>query len=179
MLGILITVGIIVIIIAIVLFIASKWLKTYNTFKTLYVGEKHAMVEIKVALKQRVQIYNNLAQVIRNYSGHEHDTFLDTAKERGGIKDGSGLSVLFERYPELKANDMHETLMGNDSITEVEARVKNAIDKHNNGVNYYNTKLKTFPTSIVGNFYNFTELDYFSFDNAEYEELSMFEEKQC
>ena len=179
MLGILITVGIIVIIIVVVLSIASKWLKTYNSFKTMFEGEKNAMVEIKVALKQRVQIYNNLAQVIQNYSGHEHDTILDTIKERGGIKDGSGLSVLFEKYPELKANNMHETLMGNDSITEVETRVRNAIDKHNNGVNYYNTKVNTFPTNIVGNFYNFTELDYFSFDNAEYEELSMFEEKKC
>jgi len=125
-------------------------------------------------------IYNGLSAVVSNYSGHEFKTQRDVIKERNTTGDGSGsglINAVYENYPNLKAEGIHQSIMGKDSISDIETRIRETIQKHNVTVQRYNSMLHKFPTSIIGHYHNLNELDYFSFDNVTYDNIDVFEVK--
>jgi LemA protein len=69
------------------------------------------------------------------------------------------LLAVFERYPDLKANENFKAL-----ITELE-RTENGINvernRYNEVVNPYNSKVRSFPTSLIAGVLGFDQKEYF------------------
>jgi LemA protein len=85
------------------------------------------------------------------------------------------LQAVFEKYPEIKADKMHMSLMERDS--RVEKGLRNTRLEYNRVAQQYNERTRIFPRNIVARIHNFTALDYLSFEGQEkYEPKEIFED---
>jgi len=85
------------------------------------------------------------------------------------------LQAVFEKYPNLKADKMHVSLMEKDS--RVERRLRKTRLEYNRVAQQYNERTRQFPRNIVARVHNFKELDYLTFEGQEeYEPKEIFED---
>jgi LemA protein len=70
------------------------------------------------------------------------------------------LLAVFERYPDLKANENFKELI--NELERTENRINVERNRYNETVNPFNKHLKVFPNNIINNFIGkFEEMDYF------------------
>lgn len=165
----------------IILITAGYAIGTYNFFQSYIQNIKTQWSNIKTEYQRRYDLFINLAEAVKSYKKHEKSTLLEVIKLRGGIefkgdiksqmkkmnsldKFFSKLSVVFERYPELKSNEQHNILMNEVRITE--DRLNIARTDYNDIVREYNTKIKVFPSSIIAGMFHFKIAIYFVNEEA-------------
>jgi len=69
------------------------------------------------------------------------------------------LLAVFERYPDLKANENFKELI--NELERTENRINVERIKYNEVVNPYNSKIRTIPTSLIANMLGFEKRAYF------------------
>jgi len=75
----------------------------------------------------------------------------------------SRLLAVFERYPDLKANENFKELI--NELERTENRINVERNRFNEAVKPFNKHLKSFPNNIINNFIgNFEEMGYFEAD---------------
>jgi len=188
-------VGVVVgVILLIALFLMIRgWISIYNKFQYWINRAERKFADIDVVTQQRIDNIHALAQVVKKYDIHEYKALKDVTEARSRwTKDTSlnekvrqtselennyfKLQAVFEKYPDLKADKMHLTLMERDS--HVEARLRQTRLKYNHAAQQYNQKIKIFPRNIVARAHNFTKLDYLSFEGQEkYEPKEIFDDE--
>lgn len=163
-----------------VVVVLGLWaLFTYNAFVRLKNQVENAWSQIDVQLKRRTDLIPNLINTVKGYAKHERET-LDSvtqaraqmmdAQESGNTKDvaeaenmlSGTLKSLFavaESYPDLKANSNFLQLQ--EELTGTENKVSAARQYFNDMVMSFNTKLQSFPASIIGNMFGFKEEEFF------------------
>lgn len=163
-----------------VVVVSGLWaLFTYNAFVRLKNQVENAWSQIDVQLKRRTDLIPNLINTVKGYAKHERET-LDSvtqaraqmmdAQESGNTKDvaeaenmlSGTLKSLFavaESYPDLKANSNFLQLQ--EELTGTENKVSAARQYFNDMVMSFNTKLQSFPASIIGNMFGFKEEEFF------------------
>ena len=123
----------------------------------------------------------NLVESVKGYAKFEKETLTQVIQARGGnfgnVKADqlkkmdmldqmfSKLSVVFERYPKLKANTQFNQL--NSEIRETEDRINIARTDYNGIVRDYNVLITTFPPNLVANFFGFKKELFFTPKNAD------------
>ena len=141
-----------------------------------------AYAQVDNQLKRRNDLIPNLVNVTKGYAKHESQVFKDVADARaklGGAKSvedtakasgelSSALSRLLmvaENYPQLKADKQFIQL--SDELAGTENRIAVARMDYNNEVKKLNSKLRTFPTNIIGGMFNVEKRDYFETPDTE------------
>jgi LemA protein len=77
----------------------------------------------------------------------------------------SRLLAVFERYPDLKANENFKELI--NELERTENRINVERNRFNEAVKPFNKHLKSFPNNIINNFIgNFEEMGYFEADQG-------------
>lgn len=170
---------IVVVVIAIIGFIAG----IYNSLVTLDERVNEAWSDITVQLKYRADLIPNVVETVKGYAKHEKETFQMVTEARTAamgaktVKQAAeaekemqtALGRIFaiaEAYPELKANENFVKLQ--EQLQDVEDKIQAARRFYNAGAKDLNTKIKTFPTNIVNNFFgHFKKRDYFEVEEAE------------
>ena len=74
----------------------------------------------------------------------------------------TGINVQIEAYPELKANKLFLDLQ--HSIRDVEEHLQAARRMYNANVSTINSRIVTFPTSVVAGMVNVTKKEFFEAD---------------
>ena len=112
----------IVAVIALVLIVIMWYISTMNKLRRLEVKVEEALSGIDVALTKRFDLLTKMLETTKGYAKHEAETLENVIKWRNGIptnatiqeksefasslsKVASGLNVVVEQYPDLKAND--------------------------------------------------------------------------
>ena len=86
------------------------------------------------------------------------------------------LQAIFERYPNLKADQMHISLMKRDS--GIERRLRKTRLEYNRVAQQYNKRTRQFPRNIVARVHNFKEMDYLTFEEQPaFEPREIFEDQ--
>ena len=170
---------IVVVVIAIIGFIAG----IYNRLVKLDERVNEAWSDITVQLKYRADLIPNVVETVKGYAKHEKETFQMVTEARTAamgaktVKQAAeaekemqtALGRIFaiaEAYPELKANENFVKLQ--EQLQDVEDKIQAARRFYNAGAKDLNTKIKTFPTNIVNNFFgHFKKRDYFEVEEAE------------
>jgi LemA protein len=131
----------------------NKLVKGRNKVREAYSG-------IQVYLKKRLNLVENLVEVVKGYSKHEHQTLVETIKQRqeGGAALIS-LKAVAEQYPNLKADVQYQQLM--QELTDLEDEIANTRLSYNKSTRKYNDKILSFPTNILAKWFNFKEEQYF------------------
>ncbi len=180
-------------IIIIVLGVSIKgWISIYNKFQYWITRAQRKFADVDVIMQERVDNIHALAQVAKKYDIHEYKALKDAIEARSRwtrdaelnekVKLASEvennylkLQAVFEKYPNLKADKMHISLMERDS--RVERKLRKTRLEYNRVAQQYNERTRQFPRNIVARVHNFKELDYLTFEGQEeYEPKEIFED---
>ena len=139
----------------------------YNFFVSSKARIKASVQEIGNQLKRQADLIPNLESSVKGYLTHEKgilQMLSDARKLVAAGKDASkqisealsGLKIVVESNPELKANTVVENLMGElrDTSDKVMYARRLMIDLTAD----YNVKRVSVPSNIVANMFSFTEL---------------------
>lgn len=152
-------------------FLIPWWIKTYNRFVYWYVRAQQQWATIAVTMQKRVDNLVPIAEATKQYDMHEHSTLKDVitarmpASEPDFRTENVNLKALLERYPELKADKMHTTLIARTS--ELEDQLNQSRVAYNYSAQRYNVLINSFPNIIVASFHHFKELKYLSCQSRE------------
>ncbi len=165
----------------IVAVIAYVWL-TYNSLITLRERIKEALSGIDVQLKRRADLIPNLLETVKGYAKHEKEVFENVTKARSMLMKADtphekaqadnmltgALKSLFavaESYPDLKASDNFKDLQ--DELSDTEDKVSYSRQFYNSNVLAFNTKIQTFPASLIASQFGFKAYEFFEAEEEE------------
>ncbi len=168
---------------ALVVAIVFWGISIYNGLVKLRQRFKNAFAQIDVQLKRRYDLIPNLVEAVKGYLAHERQTLESVIAARGNALNASQkaaaapgdaaamqglaqaesqlggalgrLMVLFEAYPDLKANQ--NVLQVQEELTSTENKIAFARQGYNDSVMEYNTKRESFPDTIFAGMFGFRE----------------------
>ena len=177
------------IVIGVIVVVIIFWfIGTMNGLRRLEVKVEEAESGIDVALTKRFDVLTKLVATTKGYAKHEAETFENVTKWRQGLPKNlsleekqefmgkmdavqAGINVAVEAYPELKANTMFNNLQ--QSITDVEEHLQAARRLYNSNVSTINSKIVTFPTSVIAGMVNVQKKEFFEAEQAKTKDVEM------
>lgn len=162
-------------VIALVVIAIPVWaISTNNQLVKLQEDMKSSWAQVETVLQRRFDLIPNLVSTVKGYAAHEKEILEETTRLRSqwgaaksveekakaaGELEGTlaRLLVVAEQYPDLKANqnfrDLQFELAGTENRISVERQ------RYNDAVRAFNTRVRSFPTSIVASFVGFHPSD--------------------
>lgn len=159
---------------------------TYNTIIAMIEAIRNNQKQIDIQLDRRFKVFESLINVVKNYMDYEKTTLKDVvalrnqaqaAKAQGNEAEriaaenkisqiASGLNLVFEQYPDLKANQ--NALQLQEEIVNTENKLAYAKQAYNDSVERYNARKKSFFSSmIVSLFHDKLDFDFLYWQLAE------------
>ncbi|MFW6105532.1 MAG: LemA family protein [Chloroflexota bacterium] len=169
------------------------WVGVYNKFQYWITRAQRKFADVDVVMQERLDNVHTLAQIAKKYDIHEYKALKDVIEARNRwTKDADlnekvklasevennylKLQAVLERYPNLKADQMHISLMQRDS--RIERKLRKTRLEFNRVAQQYNERTRQFPRSIIARVHNFKELDYLTFEQQPaYEPREIFEDQ--
>ncbi len=169
--------------VAIILFLLTKgWIVIYNKFVYWRTRADRKFADIDVVMQQRIDMLPALAQAVKKYDIHEYKALKDVIEARSRwTKDASlnkkvktvqeidnsflRIQAVFERYPKLKADALHQSILGHGNISRMESKLREFRLGYNRVAQQYNERVQRFPRNIVAWAHGFKKLDYLTMGN--------------
>lgn len=143
----------------------------YNTLIRLIEAINNNKKQIDIQLDRRFKVFESLITTVKQYMDYEKTTLKDvvalrnqaqqakaSGDEKGRIEAengisqiAAGLNIVFEQYPDLKANQ--NVLQLQEEIVNTENKLTFAKQAYNDSIETYNAKKKAFVESMVVNFF--------------------------
>ena len=173
-------------------FSVKAWIGIYNKFQYWITRAQRKFADVDVVMQERLDNIRALAQIAKKYDIHEYKALRDVIEARSRWTKDTDLNekvkltsevennylklqAVFERYPNLKADQMHISLMERDS--RIERRLRKTRLEYNRVAQQYNERTRRFPRNIVARAHSFKELEYLIFEGQEaYEPREIFED---
>lgn len=164
---------------------------TYNRLIALIEAIRNNQKQIDVQLDRRYKVFESLINVVKKYMDYEQTTLKDVvalrnqaqlAKAKGNdaariaaedqiSEIASHINLVFEQYPQLKANENAMQLQ--EEIVSTENKLAFAKQAFNDSIESYNAMKKSFFTSMIVSLFK-TKLDvdfpYWQLDEAKHAE---------
>jgi LemA protein len=157
----------IIILIVLVALIGLYIVGIYNSLIAMIEAVRNNEKQIDIQLDRRFKVFESLINVVKNYMDYEKTTLKDVislrtqaqqAKAQGdasGRMDAenkisniaSGLNLVFEQYPTLKANE--NALQLQEEIVNTENKLAYSKQAYNDSIERYNAKKKSFFAAMV------------------------------
>lgn len=168
-----------VIILVSLVFLGGYAILTYNSLIVLIEAIRNNNKQIDIQLDRRYKVFESLANVVKKYMDYERSTLKNvvvlrnqaqTAKQAGDDDARmkaenkistilSGFHIVFEQYPDLKANQNAMQLQ--ETIVNTENKLSYAKQAYNDGVERYNAKKRmVFPSIILRAFPSKLDFDF-------------------
>jgi len=167
--------GMIILIIGLILI--SFIIMTYNRLIAMIEAVKNNEKQIDIQLDRRFKVFESLINVVKKYMDYEQTTLKDVvalrnqaekAKASGDEKGriaaenkiseiASNLNLVFEAYPDLKANQ--NVMQLQEEIVNTENKLAFSKQSLNDRIEKYNAEKKSFFTSMIVGFFK-SKLDF-------------------
>ena len=181
-------VTVLLVIVVLVVLIGLWYIATMNSLRQLEVKVNEAESGIDVALTKRFDLLTKMVNTVKGYAKHEKETLENVTKWRAGLPKeltleqkqefmskmngiASGINVAVEAYPDLKADKSFLGLQ--QSITDVEEHLQAARRLYNANVSSINSRIVTFPTSIVAGMIGMTKKEFFEAEASKREDVDI------
>ena len=153
---------------------------TYNRLVTLRNRVENGWSQIDVQLRRRYDLIPNLIETVKGYAAHEREIFEhvteartramgatgveDQANAENAVTAGLGrLIAVAEAYPDLKANQNFLALQ--EELIGTESKIAYARQFYNDQVMALNTKIQSFPSSVVANLFHVEPRAFFDIED--------------
>ena len=176
--------------IGVVLVLLVFWgINTQRALVSMDENVNNAMSQIGVQLSSRFDALTALLDLTKGYAAHESQTLIETIKSRrsvitaastpddvrkqeGVISEALGrISMVAERYPELKANANYTKCM--NGVDSYENMVRTSRLIYNDSVTKFNREIRMFPTSLLAGAMGFFPRAYLEADERKADMPSM------
>jgi len=150
----------------------------YNRFYSLKNSSEATLGQIRVAMKKRLDMIEQLLGAVKSYAKFEQDTFTKVTAMRAAVATaGPGdlnkveaesrsifgrLFAVAENYPELKTSQTVTSLM--DSVKSLEEEIARQRYTYNNISQEFNTMMDTIPSTFIGHMIHLSKLEYLQFE---------------
>jgi LemA protein len=165
------------IILIVLLVIGGFVIFTYNRLIALIEAIRNNQKQIDIQLDRRFKVFESLINVVKKYMDYEQTTLKDVvalrsqaekakasgdeqtriAAENQISKIASGINLVFEQYPDLKANQNCMQLQ--EEIVSTENKLAYSKQSYNDSIEKYNADKKSFFTSMIVGVFK-TKLDF-------------------
>lgn len=139
----------------------------YNRLIRLIEAVNNNLKQIDIQLDRRFKVFESLINVLKNYMDYEKTTLKEVVAlrnqaqqahaggdeqariqaENGISKIASGINLVFEQYPDLKANQ--NALQLQEEIVNTENKLAYAKQAYNDSIEQYNAEKKSLLQSLV------------------------------
>ncbi|PAT38757.1 LemA family protein [Vandammella animalimorsus] len=180
----------IAIVIALIAALAALAIPGYNRLQGLDEDVNARWSEVVSQYQRRADLVPNLVETVKGYARHEEAVFTQVTQARAKVGSVtltaemlgdeaamqrfqqaqseltsalSRLLVVAENYPELKANTNFENLM--TQLEGTENRITTARRNYIEGVQAFNTAVRTFPTSLIARLAGLSRRAQFTVEN--------------
>ncbi len=165
--------GTILVIIAIIVGLFFIWaIAVYNSLIALIEVINNNNRQIDIQLDRRFKVFESLINTVKSYMDYEKSTLKEVVELRNQAqaakahgkddkrieaeneisKIASSINIVFEQYPDLKANQ--NALQLQEEIVNTENKLSFSKQAYNDSVERYNAKKKSFFEAMVVGFYN-------------------------
>lgn len=140
---------------------------TYNRLIGQIEAVRNNAKQIDIQLDRRFKVFESLINVVKKYMDYEQTTLKDVVALRSQANQAhasgnegariaaenkissiaSSLNVVFEQYPDLKANQ--NCLQLQEEITSTENKLAFAKQSYNDSIEIYNANKKSFPANVI------------------------------
>lgn len=154
-------------------------IRAYNEFQIQSQGVSESLSTIGIMTQKRYDLLLSLVQIVKKYNLHENTTLRETISARqfnsqaklsdqvtqiSALQDSMvKIQALIEAYPVIKADKLHEQIMGRNS--ELEHLIQQQRQTYNFRVREYNIICKKFPSNIIAKMFRYPTLAYLSFED--------------
>ena len=172
---------VVIVLLVFLLSIVSYFFLIYNRFQSLKNAGEATLGQVKVAMKKRLDMIEQLVESVKSYARFERETYEKITSMRASLgKAGAGelnqidaasrsllgnLLAVAENYPALKTSETVIVTM--NAIKELEEEIARHRYTYNNIVQNFNTMLDVVPAKFVGSSIGLKKLDYLEFQEAE------------
>ncbi len=148
--------------IILILGLIALFVSIYNRLYRLRNSAEATLGQVRVALKKRLDMIEQLLEAVKSYAKFERETFESVTRLRGAVFTAGpgdlreidresrrilgGIMAVAESYPELRTSETVSVLM--DSVKEVETEVARHRYTYNNIVQEFNIMLDTIPPGL-------------------------------
>jgi LemA protein len=157
------TILLVIVILAILAFIIGVYNRLIRMIEAVNNNER----QIDIQLDRRYKVFESLIEVVKKYMDYEQTTLKDVvalrnqaqsakasgddatriAAENGISKIASGINLVFEQYPDLKANQ--NALQLQEEIVSTENKLTYSKQAFNDSIERYNAQKKSFFQSMI------------------------------
>ncbi len=173
--------GIVAGVVALIVLIIVIWaISARNRFVQMENQYEEAFHNIDIYLKKRYDLIPNLVETVKGYAAHESGTLERVVEARNKAQNASSpaekieanaelsqsirnFNMVMERYPELKANTNFIDLQ--NQLKAIESELANVRKYYNATIKQFNTKIRTFPASIIAKSMKLEKQPYFEIDD--------------
>jgi len=151
----------------------------YNNLVKISEDVNGSWSQVQNQLQRRADLIPNLVETVKGYASQEKEVFTEVAEARAKLAGATTVAetgqadealtssmgrllAISESYPQLKSDANFRALQ--DELAGTENRIATARMDYNNSVQAYNTKIKTFPTSLYAGIFGFGPREYFKPD---------------
>jgi len=152
----------------------------YNRFVTLKNSSEATLGQIRVAMKKRLDMIEQLLGSVKSYAKFEKETFERVTAMRASVATANPgdlnkveaesrsifgrLLAVAENYPDLKTSGTVMSMM--DSVRGLEDEIGRQRYTFNNISQEFNTMIDTIPSNFIGKFMGLIKLEYLQFEEA-------------
>jgi LemA protein len=154
---------------------------TYNRLVRLRNRGENSWAQVDVQLRRRYDLIPNLVETVQGYAAHEREVFEEVARARSAAIGATGaaeqasaenavtsglrkLLAVAENYPDLKASANFLALQ--EELTGTESKIAYARQYYNEQVRLLNTRIQSFPSSVIANLFHFERREFFDIEDA-------------
>ncbi|MCX6673318.1 MAG: LemA family protein [Methanothrix sp.] len=169
------------VLLAVFVVIVFYFVTIYNRLQSLRNGASATLSQIRVAMKKRLDMVEQLVDMVKSYAHFEKETLEKITSMRTGLMSAdprdirkinsdslsllSDIRAVAESYPALKTSDTVINTM--NAIRDVEDEISRHRYTYNNIIQELNTMIDTLPSSFIASRARLTKQEYLSFEEDE------------
>jgi LemA protein len=168
-------------VIALIVVVLILWaVSIYNQFVRLKNSSEATLGQIRVAMKKRLDMIDELLGAVKSYAKFEKETLERVTAMRASVATAAPgdldkveaesrsifgrLLAVAENYPDLKTSTTVTSLM--DSVKTLEDEIARQRYTFNNISQEFNTMMDTIPSNFIANLMHIVKLEYLQFEEA-------------
>ncbi|WP_455277084.1 LemA family protein [[Eubacterium] cellulosolvens] len=153
---------------------------TYNRFYTLKNSAEATLGQVRVAMKKRLDMIEQLVDSVKSYAKFEREVLEKVTRLRSEVFKVSpeglrkidsesrgllgNLLAVAESYPDLKTSNTVSSLM--DGVKDIESEIARQRYTYNNIAQEYNIMHDTIPSKYIAQLIALARLEYLKFEEA-------------